>query len=84
MTTQEKIKAKLEQVGLPYKKIDCYGRQIVVTSLGRDTASKWASVLGKFSKVKGVVRDYDYAKENKRSVLNPSIVPVWRIYSTIE
>jgi len=54
MTIQEKMQAKLEQVGLPYKKINCYGRQIVVTSLCEDTARKWVTVLGKFSKVKGL------------------------------
>jgi hypothetical protein len=83
MTPQQQIKAKLAAVGIPYKEINCYGSQIIVTAWSRDAASKWASLLGKFSTVKNVVKSVDYAKKNKNTVLLPSVVTVWRVWATI-
>lgn len=49
MTPQEKMKAKLELLGLPFKKIDVYGSQIMVTAYGESVANKWHSILCKFT-----------------------------------
>lgn len=80
---QQEFKAKLEQVGLPFKAVECFGSQIIVTAQSRDTADKWASLLSRFSKVKGIVETFDYAKVNKNTALLPSRVKVWRTYATI-
>lgn len=83
MTVQLKLKATLENAGIPYKEINCYGRQIVITSRSSKAANKWAVLLAKFATVRGVVKASDEAKENKKTVLNPSVVKVWRTFATI-
>lgn len=80
---QNQMKAKLAQAGIPFRAIECYGSQIVITSACHDTANKWALLLGKFAKVRGVIRSVDYATENKGSCLNPSVVDVWRTFAAI-
>lgn len=80
---QEKIKALLQKSGIPYKEIECYGSQIVVTSWCRDSADKWARLLAKFSTVRGVVETCDYAKENKGTCLKPTRIKVYRTFSMI-
>lgn len=83
MTLQERMKTKLQGVGLPYKNIDVYGQQIVVTSGCERTAGDWASLLKHFAKVKGVRQTVDDAKVNMNTVLKPSKVVVWRTYATM-
>jgi hypothetical protein len=69
---------------LPFKKIEClYASNIVITSHSLKTAKKWASILAKFSTVKGVIESTDEAKINKGTSLLPTKVKVWRTYSTI-
>ena len=82
-TPQEKIKTKLESLGLPFKKIDVYGRQIVITTLGKKTIDKWVDVLGKFAKVRGTTHSFDYNKENKNTCLILSRHEVYRVFARI-
>lgn len=84
MTIQQQIKSKLELIGLPYKQIDCFGSQIIVTAWSESAAKKWASILAKFATVKRVaVPCLDDAKVNKGTNLCPSVVKVWRTNATI-
>lgn len=76
-TKQEQLKATLAKAGIPAKKIDVYGSQIVVTAWSRAAADKWASLLSKFSTVRGVVQSYDHDKVNTNTVLRPSSHTVW-------
>lgn len=48
MTLQQQLKAKLEAAGIPHHEIRCYGSQVVVTVIGRETAQRWAVLLGEF------------------------------------
>jgi hypothetical protein len=84
MSKQTEIKAKLEASGIPHKEIRVYGRQIVVTSWSHDAAMKWADLLSKFAKVRGVIKAIDYTKENHKTVLNPSTVNVFRTFAAIQ
>lgn len=59
---QQQMKATLERAGLPYRDIQCYGSQIVVTSTSEAAARKWALLLGKFAKVRGIVSSLDERK----------------------
>lgn len=77
------MKAKLEAAGIPYKAIECYGSQIVVTSWCRDSAARWASLLAKFATVRGTIETLDDAKVNRNTVLLPSKVRVWRTFARI-
>lgn len=83
-TIQQQMKAKLEQAGIPYKQIECYGSQIVITSHCEKTARRWAFLLSHFSRVRGVIKALDDAQVNKGSVLCPSTVVVWRTFARIE
>lgn len=83
-TIQQRMKAKLEQVGLPYKEVKVFGGQIIITSHCRDTAERWSSVLAKFARVQNVLEAIDDAKVNKNTTLRPSKVTVWRTYARID
>lgn len=83
MTPQQQMKAKLESVGLPFKEINVYGNQIMVTSHCRETAERWAGLLRRFAKIKAIGPGIDDAKVNRNTVLVPSVVKVWRTWATI-
>lgn len=51
MTSQEKMKHHLEQLGLPFIEIRTYGHQITIECKSKSTAEKWVSVLSKFAVV---------------------------------
>lgn len=82
-TTQDKMKAVLAKAGIPAKKIDCYGNQIVITSFSRDAAERWASLLGHFAKVRGITESADEAVENKGTSLRPTMIPVFHTFACI-
>lgn len=83
MTLQQRMQAKLESVGLPYKRIHCYGSQIVVTSWSWEAADKWRVVLAEFATYKGLLESMDYNEVNRNSVMRPTTHKVWRTYATI-
>jgi len=83
MTAQQKMKTALEKAGIPFKAIECYGSQIVVTSFSADAANKWAALLGKFATVRGITHSYDDAVENKGTCLKPTMVEVYRTFARI-
>lgn len=75
-TTQQKLKAALEQAGLPYKQIECYGSQIVITAHSQDSAIKWGLLLARFAKVRRAgLEALDEAVEQRERA---SIVPTSR------
>lgn len=83
MSKQDQMKAALEKTGLPHKEIEVYGRQIVITSWSEDAAKKWAHLLSRFAKVRGVIPSTDYAKENKGTVLLPTTINVFRTFAVM-
>lgn len=86
MTLQERMRAKLAETGLPHKAIECYGRQIVVTAWSRDAADKWASLIRRFARVRGVYQGIDYNQDQSKasSCLLPDVHKVWRVAAVIE
>lgn len=83
MTTQQKIKATLEQSGLPYHEIACYGSQITVECYSDEAAKKWAALLAKFAKIRGTIKTTIDAVANKGTCLNPTQRIIWRVYAAI-
>ena len=90
MTPQEQMKTELEKAGLPYKEIQCYGSQIVVTSWSQEAASKWVHLLNRFATVRGTVRTRDYTKDPSGYYkANPGLVKsvftheVWRTFASV-
>ena len=79
----QQMKEKLSQSGIAFKNIECYGSQIVITSYCRDSADKWALLLTRFAKVRGVIESLDEAKANKNTVLLPTTTKVWRTFAAI-
>jgi len=78
MTKQQEMKSKLEQIGLPYKEVECYGSQIVVTAHSVESANKWAMILSRFAKVRRA------ALESLEQTVERKYVKVWRTYAVIE
>lgn len=79
MSIAAKMKEKLETVGIPKESIDVFGSircNVHVKCKSHDSARKWADLLGKLfigSKVY-VGKTAWYAKENKGTVLKPSMI----------
>lgn len=82
-TPQQRMKAKLESLGLPFKQIDVYGSQIMVKAWSESAANKWHSVLCKFTNSRRPVRSFDHNKVNENTVLLPTRHEVWLIGGTI-
>ena len=83
-TIQQRMRAKLEQAGLPFKAVEVYGRQIVVTAWSHKSALQWNELLGMFCTVRRIVKTADEAKENKGTVLLTTMIPVWRVFAAIK
>lgn len=83
MTPQEKMQATLARAGIPSKRIHCYGSQIMVTVWGEPAARKWAALLARFARVRGIAEALDYNEENRNTVLRPTTHKVWRVWATI-
>jgi hypothetical protein len=78
------MKAKLQASGLPYKEVECYGAQIVVTCWSRGAADRWTLLLDRFARVTSVVQSVDYAKKNRGTCLLPTTVDVWRVFARVD
>ena len=83
MTLQEQMQAKLESVGLPFTEIKCYGHQITVECISRETAGKWSNLLSRFAKVRGTISSRVYNQENQNTVMRPTWHRVYRVYAAI-
>lgn len=82
VTVQEKkMVALLKKLGLPYRKIDVYGSQIVITCRSENTARRWATALSpKVAKFRGITESREHIKKNRGTMLRPTTVKVWRAF----
>lgn len=81
-TPQQQIKATLESAGIPYKQIDVFGSQIIVTAWSHHAAKRWGILLARFtSKVRGIVKSLDQTVESEGR--KPEYVAVWRVGAMI-
>jgi len=85
-TLQAQMKAKLEQAGIPYREVKCYGQQVMITALSRSAAVKWAGLLRKFCG--NVRRPYEGIYYTAHSNRYPNekryhTISVWRVWATI-
>lgn len=84
MTPQQAMKARLEELKIPYKSLDVYGSQIMVTCWSENAAKRWHSVLHKLSPESlRMGPGTDYAKENKGTNLNPTTIKVYRVWASL-
>lgn len=82
-TPQSRMKARLAQAGIPFKDIEVYGSQIVITSHSRKTAERWAMLLARRGTVRGITENLDYAQKQKGTVLVPTVVKTFRTFATV-
>jgi hypothetical protein len=81
-TPQQKMQALLEQSGLPYKEVRCYGSQIMVTCWSYAAVPKWVTLLGQFATVKSTAQGVDYRKADAH-LNRPKQLKVWRVWATL-
>ena len=84
MTPQDRMKAKLSEMSIPFKTIEVYGSQIVITTYSESSARKWVQLIGRFAAIRGVLSTTEDAKENRGTCLIPSQVDVWRVYARVK
>ncbi len=83
MSIQAQIRATLERSGIPHKRIECYGRQIMITSWSLEAANKWAALIQQFAKLRGVVHSRETNTEQTGRRLHESH-EVWLTAGMIE
>jgi len=85
MTIQTQMQAMLEKTGIPARRIHCYGSQIMITCIARDTAQKWAGLLNKFaSKVRvGEGMDDTADAEKYPNERRNHVIKVYRVWATV-
>lgn len=85
MTKQEKMKALLIKTGIPYKKIEVYGMQIMVTSHCQNTANRWHMLLKriKLKKVRVPVESFQVLKSEEKYANSRKHTKVWLTGATI-
>lgn len=81
---QDAIKGTLAKAGIPYKQIECYGNQIVVTAWSQDAADRWTLLLASFARVRGQTKSLD-EKAGAKPNSSPSqkYVPVVRVFAVV-
>jgi hypothetical protein len=81
MTPQQQLTETLKRSGIPAREVRCFGSQVMITTIGEDTARRWAMLLNNFcSKVRGPGQGYD----DKPNVTGrPEYIKVWRVWGTI-
>lgn len=79
---REKINNLFVMAELPFKRLDCYGSQVVVVCWSRDAAEKIADILrrGTFT-IRGIVKSIDHNKVNKKLLAVPSSHEVWKVFA---
>ena len=83
MTIQASMKKTMESAKIPYKEIQVFGSQIIVTVGSIETANKWVSFLSRFATVRKVVESRDYNQIPGTHVCN-SMHRVWRVGAFID
>jgi hypothetical protein len=83
-TPQQRIQQLLAKSGIAYKEIKVYGSQIVITAWSLEAANKWAMLITRFAKVRGVIESRDDNKVNTNTVMLPDFHRVWRVFGVID
>lgn len=90
MTPQKAMAATLGKLGIPAKRIEVYGSQIMITAWSEGAAREWASALSAFSKVRAVIRSREENSDISKTLkANPGLTvsrlyhEVWRVAAVI-
>ena len=85
------MKAELAKSGIPYKRIEVYGAQIVITAWSEDAARKWWSLISRFATMRGsvlhshedTIDEGPYYKAHPGILRNGITHDVWRVYAHV-
>jgi hypothetical protein len=89
-TLQDRMRAKLCQLGIPANSIECYGSQIMITAACGDSADRWYTTLRKFcstvrtpkkSRVVNTARTAQEIVRNERGYRGAH--NVWLVWGTV-
>lgn len=82
MTKTERFHSVLTAARLPFKEVNAYGSQVVITCWSAEAARKIAVFLrvGSFTVLK-VAQSVDENKVNENTTLLPSMHDVWRVWA---
>lgn len=81
-----RMETLLKALEIPYKSMNILGAvncNIHIECIGQDTAEKWNSVLHKFCSRVKVVERFVHNKENKGTVLLPTVHKVFLIGAVV-
>lgn len=76
-----RMEALLRNAGFGPYDVACYGSQVTVEFLSRESAERCASLLSNAFKIRSVLKSQVDAKENKGTCLLPTKRTVWRVYA---
>jgi hypothetical protein len=77
------MKQKMESLGIPYKNIDVYGGQIIVTVKSRSACTQWNSVIRKIATVRKIVYVNEANKHIDEGRMYPRVTKVYKIFAQI-
>lgn len=81
MTTQERMKNKLYEAGIPAKQIEVYGSQVMVTCKGKKSAERFNALLHTFCRKVVMAESIDDVQSKPNAKLEYH--KVWRVWGTI-
>ena len=80
--TARKITETLKAGGIATKRVEAYGRQVVVTCWSQDMANRVALLLSRASFIiRGQTHSLDQTKASEG--IKPSYVQVWRVFARV-
>jgi len=79
----EKFETLLKKLPIPKKRIECYGHQVVVTCVSRDSASRWVMALNRVLGRDKVTCIESVDVVEKKTCLVSRYQSVYRIYGRV-
>ena len=80
---EQRFQGLFNALGLKYKRIDCYGSQIVVICWSQGEAEKIATMLKRSSfTIRGIIKSFDYNKDQtNRKTISKKIHNVYKVFA---
>lgn len=80
---EQRLEGLLNEIGIKFKEIQCYGQQVVITCWSQGEAEKAATVLKKGSfKIRGIIKSLDENKnQSKRKTIHKTYHTVYKVFA---
>lgn len=90
MNPAKRLQAYLETLNIPFKRVHCYGSQVMITAWSEGAAKRWAELLSSIADVQSVYASVDENEDQAaKHAANPSLVKrvythkVWRVAARV-